>query len=239
MTSSCRRGSASMAALTLAKASRSAQAEHHRRIGVAPERRHHLLRIAPDLAVEAGLARVEHAHHQPVALGKAQRLTQPRAAKAAGDRAPGDDLRGAGAKHAALDDLHLRPQLQPQRRGAAHGHVAGLAVAALGQVVQHHRLLADQALPRAVGGDAVQAFDDRRLAARDAAVDLGPRALAQQQQVVGSGRWPPAWRGCPRSSSAPWRTRTPPAPCRRRSAGWSRGAPTGCARCRTSGMAFM
>ena len=65
----------------------------------------------------------------------------------------------------------------------------GLPLLRLGSTLSTTGSFAHQALAGAVGRDAGQALDDRRLAfARDAAVDLGAGAAAQDEQVVGLAR---------------------------------------------------
>ena len=74
------------------EARRVGKARRHRRKRLPPERLDHLLAVAPDLGVERRPARVEHAHHDPVAPAEAEPLADPRAVEALGDAPSHDDL---------------------------------------------------------------------------------------------------------------------------------------------------
>ncbi len=54
------------------------QARDHRRVARPPERLHHLVDVAPDLGVEAGLAGVEHADDRPGPPGEATAAARAR-----------------------------------------------------------------------------------------------------------------------------------------------------------------
>ena len=138
--------------------------EQQRREAGAAERLQHLLGVAPDLGVEAGAAAVEHADDRPVARREAHGLAEAGALEAAGDRAAGDDFRGAragtsGPRRSCTCGRNARPAAVTPRITTFDG----LAGVALRQVDQHDRLLRHQ--PRAVGADrdVGQALDDRRL----------------------------------------------------------------------------
>ena len=176
--SSVSRGSVSMLALDRVEAVGIGEPEEQRRKADAAKRLQHLLGVAPDLGVEAGAAGVEHADDRPVARGEAQRLAEAGALEAAGDRAAGDDLGGAGPEHPPLDEPHLRPQREPRRRHAADHDVRRLAGLALRQVDQHDRFLRDERLPVRADRDLGQALDDARLQPVDAALHLGLRRRA-------------------------------------------------------------
>jgi hypothetical protein len=120
---------------------------------------------APDLRIEAAATGVEHTHHRPVTAGETQGLAQARTGEARGHGAAGDDLAGAGPKHASLHEVNLGPQRQPGERCATHRDIAGLAAGALGQRVEHHRLTRHQPVPVPVGGHAGQALDHSGLVA--------------------------------------------------------------------------
>ena len=110
----------------------------------------------------------------------------PGAAKPSRDRAAGDDLGRAGPEHAALDDLHLRPQREAaarSRRGSTT--FDGLPVSRLGRLISttvSFDTSRCRPAPVAISG---MRLDDRRLRAVDAALHLGLRAAADHDHVVG------------------------------------------------------
>ena len=116
----------------LREGGRMAERENHRGIAVATEGLHDLLDIAPNLGAERGIAGLEQPDHGPIPEAEPQRLAQAGALEAFGDAAAGDDLRGSGAEHPALEQFHLGAEGQPARGQAAHGDIGRLAAAPLG-----------------------------------------------------------------------------------------------------------
>ncbi len=180
------RGSSSSRAFSRVVRVRVRQLRDDRRIGDAAERLHHLLDIAPDLRIERGPARVEHADHGPRAASERQLLSQLHTGELARNRGADDDLRRAGAEHPTLRDLHLRPQRLAHLGQSAHDHVAALGrFVDLRQRIQDHDLLGHQRLAVRSARHLGRRLDQRGLIAEHSALHFGLASLPDHDNVVG------------------------------------------------------
>src|SRR5581483_9929527 len=104
-----------------------AELERERRVRGPLESIHDLVRVAPDLRIEAAAAGIENADDAPDAAGEFDAGAEARVGKAPRDRAADDDLARATAEKPPVDQPQVRPQLERRRIDAAHGDVAHAA----------------------------------------------------------------------------------------------------------------
>ena len=209
-----------MLALDGVETAGSSSRKHGREAGAA-KRLHQLLGVAPDLRVESACAR--------------RRTRRPRSSRAARSAASRRSRRRGSparcARPATISDVpgrNMRPSTmrtcgrsaRPRRRRRESRRWPGLPVSRLGRLIST-TVSFDTSLrpsaPVAISGWVSTIAAD---GAVDAALHLGLRAAADHDHVVRLSRSRPASPSGPRPASAPSRTRTPPAPCRRPSAPW-------------------